>query len=63
MEEARQKEEGFEAPVAAEILTGIPKDEFLSIRWVEPPIWATFQKDLMQIAADLVRGDTNSLHV
>lgn len=62
VEEARQKEEGFEAPVAAEILTGIPKDEFLSIRWAEPPVWATFQKDLIQIAEDLVLGDRNSLH-
>lgn len=63
VEEARQKEAGFEAPMAAEILTGIPKDEFLSIRWVEPPNWETFQKDLMQIAADLVRGDSNSFNV
>lgn len=62
VEEARQKEEGFEAPVAAEILTGIPEEEFLSIRWADPPSWVTFRKDLMQIAEDLVRGDRNSLH-
>lgn len=63
VEEARQKEEGFEAPMAVEILTGIPKEEFMSIRWTESPSWAIFEKDLMQIAGDLVRGEMNSLHV
>ena len=62
IKEARQKEAGFEAPIAAEILLGIPEEDFLSIRWVEPPPWKDFRDDLKKIAEDLVRGDTNSLH-
>jgi hypothetical protein len=60
IEEARQKEAGMEAPIAAEILTGIPEDDFRSIKWIEQPSWDVFRRDLGRIAEDLIRGGSNS---
>jgi hypothetical protein len=61
IDEARQKELGLEPPLAAEILAGIPREDFLSIRWIERPSWDSFRRDLDRIAEDIVRGDGNSL--
>lgn len=60
IEEARQKEAGVEAPLAAEILTGIPEDEFKAIRWRVQPSWDDFRRDLERIAEDIIRGRNNS---
>ncbi len=61
VEEARTKEAGVEAPLAAEILLGIPESDFLSMRWSKQPAWEDFRADLSVIAADLTRGNENSL--
>jgi hypothetical protein len=61
LDEARQKEEGMEAPLPAEILLGIPEPEFYSVRWNTVPSWQAFQADLSVIASDLPRGIDNSL--
>jgi hypothetical protein len=60
-EEARAKEAGVEAPLAAEILLGIPKSDFLAVRWDSVPSWEAFQADLSVMALDLARGNVNSL--
>ena len=61
LDEARQKEEGVEAPLATEILLGMPESEFRSVRWNTAPSWQAFQADLSIIASDLARGIENSL--
>jgi hypothetical protein len=60
-EEARSKEAGAEAPLAAEILLGIPESDFLAVRWSTAPSWDAFRADLAVIASDLARGSENSL--
>lgn len=60
IDEARQKESGVEAPLMAEILTGIPKEDFMSIRWTVQPTWDDFRRDLDRIAEDIIRGRNNS---
>ncbi|MEI6387968.1 MAG: nucleotidyl transferase AbiEii/AbiGii toxin family protein [Spirochaetota bacterium] len=63
LDEARQKEAGLEAPLAVEILLGMPESEFQSVRWNKAPSWKDFQADLSVIASDLTRGIENSLFV
>jgi predicted nucleotidyltransferase component of viral defense system len=55
--EARQKEAGIELPIAAEILTGIPRHEFDTIQWVRNPGWQVFKADLDRIVYAMVGGD------
>jgi Uncharacterized conserved protein len=61
IDEARKKEVGVEAPVAAEILLGLPEEDFQAIRWRTIPAWCDFQRDLRVIASDLANGTENSL--
>ncbi len=57
--EARQKEAGVEAPLAAEILTGMPEDDFNAVKWVERPDWAQFRSEIASIAEQLLKGADN----
>jgi hypothetical protein len=59
--EAREKEEGVELPVIAEILGGIPRQEFETIRWVKNPGWETFKADIDRIVYDMVGGPHEAL--
>jgi hypothetical protein len=59
--EARMKEIGVEAPIAAEILLGIPEADFRTVRWRTIPSWEDFQSDLKVIASDILRGNENTL--
>jgi hypothetical protein len=61
MGEARQKEAGLEAPVAAEIINGLPHQDFLAIRWIKQPDWQIFQADLHRITLEMLAGVENSL--
>jgi hypothetical protein len=61
MKEARTKEAGLEAPLAAEILAGIPLEDFRSVRWIRMPEWEPFRRDLRRIAEDMLAGGSNSL--
>jgi predicted nucleotidyltransferase component of viral defense system len=54
--EAREKEEGVELPVIAEILRGIPRQEFETIQWVKNPGWEAFKADIDRIVYDMVGG-------
>lgn len=60
IEEARQKEAGIEAPLAAEILAGIPKADFQTIRWKVRQSWDDFHRDIELIAEDIIRGGRNT---
>ena len=60
-EEALSKEAGVEAPLAAEILLGIPEADFRLVRWNAEPSWDEFRADLSVMALDLARGNVNSL--
>jgi hypothetical protein len=62
-EEARSKEAGAEAPLAAEIILGMPEADFLSVRWSKEPSWDAFRADLLVIASDIAYGRENSLCV
>lgn len=61
IEETRLKEAGFEVPLAAEILLGIPKDEFMAVKWKVIPRWDEFLEGLQRITRDMVQGKENSL--
>ena len=61
VEETRQKEAGFEVPLAAEILLGFPEAEFHALKWKTPPRWEDFFAGLKQIVFDLTRGKENTL--
>jgi hypothetical protein len=61
VEEAREKEAGVEAPLVAEILLGMPEEDFHSLRWTKTPSWAAFRADLALMARDLALGRDNSL--
>ena len=54
--ETRQKEAGLELVYIAEVLTGIPFNEFETIAWVEKPKWEVFTDDLNSIASEMLRG-------
>ena len=45
VEETRQKEAGFEVPLAAEILWGFPEGEFRALKWKTTPRWEYFLQD------------------
>ena len=61
VDEGRTKEAGLEAPLAAEILLGIPESDFLSVRWSRQPAWDDFRADISVIVSDLTLGNENSL--
>ena len=61
VEETRQKEAGFEVPLAAEILLGFPEAEFHALKWKTPTRWEDFFAGLKQIVFDLTRGKENTL--
>jgi len=61
VDETRQKEAGFEVPLAAEILLGFPEAEFKALKWKTPPRWEDFYAALKQIVFDLTRGKENTL--
>jgi len=61
VQDARKKEAGIELPVLAEILKGMPRKVFDSIRWVISPDWHDFVKDIDVVVRDMVNGSENSL--
>jgi len=54
--EARQKEAGIEPISLSEILTGIPRNEFETIAWIQKPDWNEFYADINKIAFDMLNG-------
>jgi hypothetical protein len=54
--EAREKEDGLEIPVVAEILTGMPKGEFDAVMWARKPEWEVFRGDIEKIVFDMMSG-------
>ena len=46
----------------AEILRGMPKEEFDKINWTINPTWEKFQKDIRIIAEDMIFVRENTLH-
>lgn len=60
-EEVRQKEIGVEPNEVAQILEGTPKEQFERIKWIRKPEWETFQKDIHQIAKDMISLTDNTL--
>ena len=52
--EARQKDAGVDFPYIAEILKTMPKTEFEAINWINNPGWDVFQKDIGDIAFDML---------
>ena len=52
--EARQKDAGVDFPYIAEILKTIPQAEFEAIHWINNPGWDVFQKDIENIAFDML---------
>ena len=54
IKEARQKEAGIELSIAADILKGIPRHEFEGVHWINNPGWDVFQKDIENIAIDML---------
>lgn len=60
--EAREKEAGLESPVLAEILQGMPIEEFKYIKWTKDfEDWKLFQQDINIIVTDLLSDSNNSL--
>jgi hypothetical protein len=54
IQEARQKEAGLELTYIAQILTGMPRNEFDTIAWVKKPDWEDFKDDINKIAFDIL---------
>jgi predicted nucleotidyltransferase component of viral defense system len=61
LNEARQKEDGIDLSIMAEIINGIPETEFNSIKWIKETEWAVFRKDIDKICYDILAGGENSL--
>jgi len=61
IEEAKQKEAGVEAPLAAEILTGMPFADFNTVKWISKPDWENFRSDIATIAEQMLKGDDNTM--
>jgi hypothetical protein len=61
LEEAREKEAGVEAPLAAEILAGIPLSDFNAVKWISKPDWGVFCSEIATIAEQMLQGEDNSM--
>jgi hypothetical protein len=54
--DTRQKEAGIELVYIAEIMSGIPRNEFESIQWVNKPDWDEFRSDIQRIVLGMLSG-------
>lgn len=61
IDEAREKEMGLDPAVLADLMVGMPKQQFDTIKWVQPESWDAFRRDMDIIMHDMIRGENNSL--
>ena len=54
--DARQKEAGVELSYVTQILSSMPKSEFDTIVWTNPPSWEEFQEDIKKITYDMLNS-------
>ena len=59
--EVREKELGVEPCDVAEIIQGIPREAFDSIKWIRPVNFEVFKRDAGQIAKDMLSLAENSM--
>jgi predicted nucleotidyltransferase component of viral defense system len=52
--QAREKEAGIEVPLVCEIITGIPEDEFDSLKWIRKPHWRDFRADIGRMVGEML---------
>ncbi len=61
-EEVQQKELGLDADTVSLIIEGTPQSAFEKIKWIKKPDWEIFQKDIQQIAKDMITLSDNNLY-
>lgn len=61
LDQAREKEMGLDPVVLADLMKGIPRNHFSSIRWVNAPGWEEFQSDYSIIVSEMLRVQDNTL--
>ena len=54
--ETRQKEAGIELVYIAEVMSGMPENEFDAIQWIKKPSWDDFKNDIDRIVHDMLIG-------
>jgi hypothetical protein len=59
--DARNKEAGLDPVMLVELMKSFPRNEFDSIRWINPPSWEDFTRDLEVMVYDIIAGEDNSL--
>ena len=63
VQEAKTKEAAADPVILFEIIKSFPIDELSLIRWTTPVDFRVFEKDLDQIANDILNGTHNTLAI